>query len=86
MSDDLGRARKRNDEAQAQYELAGIDGLRQAERVWLSYRDLQCKAAAQRYEGGTMAPLAYSNCLKSLTDHRVDDLKGVYEEGEQKLE
>jgi uncharacterized protein YecT (DUF1311 family) len=86
MNDDLSRAKEKGEHDQISYEKAGIAGLKEAERAWLSYRDLQCKSAAQRYEGGTMAPLVYSNCLKTLTEQRIDDLKSVYEEGEQKLE
>jgi uncharacterized protein YecT (DUF1311 family) len=86
MSDDLRDAKQKDDRNQAKYEDAGIAGLKEAEHAWLTYRDLQCKMAAQRYEGGTMAPLAYSNCLQTLIEHRIDDLKSVYEEDDSKLE
>jgi uncharacterized protein YecT (DUF1311 family) len=86
MNEDLSHAKGSGDHAQMSYEEAGIAAMKDAERAWLSYRDLQCKAAAQRYEGGTMAPLAYSNCLKTLTEHRIDDLKNAYEQGEHRLE
>jgi len=86
MNDDLGRAKKKRDQDQVKYEQAVIDALSEAQRAWLTYREVQCKAAAQMYEPGTMAPLAYSNCLKTLTDHRIGDLKSVYEEGDEKLE
>jgi uncharacterized protein YecT (DUF1311 family) len=86
MTDDLAAARKRGDEEQIKYEETGIAGLKEAERTWLSYRDIQCKAAGQRYEGGSMAPMIYSQCLTTLTEHRTADLKSIYEDGDRKLD
>jgi len=86
MSDDLARAENRGDKTQMQYEQTAIAGLKDAERAWLSYRDIQCKAAGQQYEGGSMAPMIYSQCLTTITEHRIADLKSIYEDGDQKLE
>jgi uncharacterized protein YecT (DUF1311 family) len=63
-----------------------LDSLKQSEVAWLSYRDFQCKAAGRLYAGGSMAPLAVSGCLKTLTDQRIDALKSVYENGDRKLD
>jgi uncharacterized protein YecT (DUF1311 family) len=86
MSDDLALAQKEGDQNQIKYEQTALASLKEAERVWLSYRDLQCKAAGQQYEGGSMAPMIYSQCLKTLTTHRIADLKSVYEDGDRTLE
>lgn len=86
MSDDLARAEKRGEKKQIQYEQTAIASLEGAERAWLSYRDIQCKAAGQLYEGGSMAPMIYSQCLTILTEHRIADMKSIYEDGDQKLE
>jgi uncharacterized protein YecT (DUF1311 family) len=86
MTHDLARTQKAGDETQVKYEQAGIDNLKKAEREWLSYRDVQCKAAGQLYEGGSMSPMIYSKCLRALTEHRIVDLKTVYENGDQKLD
>jgi uncharacterized protein YecT (DUF1311 family) len=86
MTDDLARAEKEGDRDQVSYEQKGISNLKKAEDMWLSYRDAQCDAASQRHEGGSMVPLVYSHCMKTLTVHRIDDLKSVYEEGVQKLD
>lgn len=86
MNDDLQQAQKKDDQDQVRYEQAGINGLKGAQHAWSLYRDLQCKEAAQRYEPGTMTPIVSSNCLTTLTDHRIDDLKSVYEDAGQKLE
>src|SRR5215475_1287773 len=86
MTDDLIRAQKQNDQAQIEYEETAMASLKEAERTWLSYRDIQCRAAAQQYEGGSMAPMIYSQCLTKLTEHRTADLKSIYEDGKRKLD
>ena len=52
MADDLASAQKRGDQKQTKYEETAIASLKESERAWISYRDIQCKAAAQEYEGG----------------------------------
>lgn len=85
MTDDLARAQKQRDQNQINYEATAIASLKEAERTWISYRNIQCKAAAQQYEGGSMAPMIYSQCLTTLTEHRTADIKGIYEDGDRKL-
>jgi|SRR5580765_701625 len=86
MADDLARAQKRGDQKQIKYEETAIASLKEAERTWISYREIQCKAAAQQYEGGSMAPMIYSQCLTTVTEHRTADLKSIYEDGDRKLD
>ena len=86
MADDLARAQKAGDQRQTKYERTAITSLKEAERAWLSYRDIQCKAAGQQYEGGSMSPMIYSQCLTTLTEHRIADLKSIYEDGDRKLD
>ena len=86
MTDDLAQAQRRGDQKQTKYEETAIESLREAERTWISYRNIQCKAAGQQYEGGSMAPMIYSQCLTTLTEHRAADLKSIYEDGDRKLD
>jgi uncharacterized protein YecT (DUF1311 family) len=86
MTDDLARARKEADQQQIKFTQREITSLRQTERAWLSYRDLQCKAAGRLYEGGSMRPMIESACLTTLTEHRIADIKSIYEDGERKLD
>lgn len=86
MTDDLTRAQQRGDQRQIKYEETAIASLKEAERTWVSYRDIQCTAATQQYEGGSMAPMIYSQCLTTLTEHRTVDLKSIYEDGDRKLD
>ena len=49
--------------------------LRSAQRAWISYRDLACKAEAAANEGGTIAPMVASQCQERLTRARAADLE-----------
>ena len=82
-SDDLADAR--DDEEQAKLENTAIANLKHAEKAWLSYRDVQCNAAAD-FDPGSIAPMIYSQCLKTLTEHRIADLKSIYEGRGRKLD
>jgi hypothetical protein len=33
-----------------------------------------------------MAPMIYSQCLTTVTEHRTADLKSIYEDGDRKLD
>jgi uncharacterized protein YecT (DUF1311 family) len=45
MTNDKERAQKQGDQRQIEYEKTAVESLKQAERAWLTYRDLQCRAA-----------------------------------------
>lgn len=47
----------------------------QAEKDWLKFRDSHCKFEASQYEGGSMQPLVYYNCLNQLTKKRIVEIK-----------
>jgi uncharacterized protein YecT (DUF1311 family) len=86
MTKDLTRARSKGNEEQMKYEETAIASLKEAERAWLSYRDIQSKAAAQQYEGRSMAPMIYAQCLTQITEHRTAEIKSIYEDADQKLD
>ena len=46
-----------------------------AEKSWLLYRDNHCKFEKAVYEGGSIQPLIYFNCLEELTKKRIAELK-----------
>ncbi|KAF1050747.1 MAG: hypothetical protein GAK43_02691 [Stenotrophomonas maltophilia] len=46
-----------------------------AQKAWLNYRDLSCKFETSGVEGGSGYPMAYNNCLKAMTDHRIAELQ-----------
>lgn len=66
--------------AQLMTELAVDEGkdqqkLKQAQVVWLHYRDVNCESEASIYEGGTIRPAVYSHCLASMTQERTGRMK-----------
>ena len=50
-----------------------------AQLAWLQYRDLDCKFSADRFKGGSIAPLIYSGCKETLTKQRTTLLKNYLE-------
>ncbi len=51
-----------------------------SQRAWLKFRDTQCVLEAGRYAGGSMQPLARSNCLERLTKERAQQLRDLHRE------
>lgn len=49
--------------------------LRDAQRAWITFRDLACTAEVQPYAGGTIQSMLYANCLERLTLRRTEDLR-----------
>lgn len=47
----------------------------EAEKAWIKFRDSECRFAANRYRGGTIAPAIYSGCAKKLTTERIQHLE-----------
>ena len=60
------------------HETTALVKLRAAERAWDRYRDLQCQADEQQYEGGLISPSIAAVCLKSVTERRTEELKKTY--------
>lgn len=48
--------------------LSGVNNV----QVWQAYRESECNLVSQRYFGGTMASLVFSDCWISLTSQRID--------------
>jgi uncharacterized protein YecT (DUF1311 family) len=79
LEKDLAEAQRAKDPDQIRYCETGLSDLKEAERAWLQYRDLHCKAAKRRFEGGSMSPAVWSACMKQVTEHRIAELKQAYE-------
>lgn len=54
---------------------ATADQLVDAQLAWIKFRDTSCTAERDRFRGGSMAPMIYSNCIARLTNQRVKDLQ-----------
>jgi uncharacterized protein YecT (DUF1311 family) len=53
--------------------------LKQAQRLWLSLRNVECDWESLKYEGGTLAPVVMGNCLVDITKARTATLKNALE-------
>ena len=51
-----------------------------AQKDWLKFRDSHCKFEIEQYNGGSIQPLIYSNCLTQLTNARIENLKEIIED------
>jgi uncharacterized protein YecT (DUF1311 family) len=65
--------------------LVGFNGkdqqkLRQAQMLWLKYRDSNCESEASIYEGGSIRPAVYNHCLASMTQERTRRMKAFLAE------
>lgn len=60
------------------YRSRALEKLKAAELAWVHYRDAQCDAAEQQYEGGTIAPSIHAGCVTDLTDQRITELQKTY--------
>jgi uncharacterized protein YecT (DUF1311 family) len=60
--------------------LEGADAasLTKTQRLWIQYRDANCSAERDLYEGGTAKYAVYFACLESLTRGRTRELQVTY--------
>lgn len=56
----------------------GLTNLKNAERLWIQFRDANCDAEYELYQGGSAAPTVRVACLEEMTRHRTDELKTMY--------
>jgi uncharacterized protein YecT (DUF1311 family) len=55
------------------------NALRNAERLWVQFRDTTCAAERSLYDGGTAAGVAFVACIEEETRQREIDLLTMYE-------
>jgi uncharacterized protein YecT (DUF1311 family) len=65
-------------EAAAYFTAQDVQNLKEAERLWISYRDGVCKAEYGLWGGGSGGPNARTICLIRVTRQRTSDLKNAY--------
>lgn len=56
-------------------EVPAEDMLRQAQRAWITFRDLACDLESTLARGGSMQPLIYYSCLERETRMRTESLR-----------
>jgi len=50
-----------------------------AQQAWIKFRDSSCEFERSAYEGGSIAPMIYGNCLAAVTEQRTKDLQRYLE-------
>jgi uncharacterized protein YecT (DUF1311 family) len=83
---DIADAHKRSDQGQLRYDSTALFDLKSAQDAWTHYRDLQCHAAGQQFQGGSIQPIVVNKCLILVTLHRIDEIRAAYEIGGRSLE
>jgi len=49
-----------------------------AQRLWVRFRDANCAAERELYDGGSAAPMVYAACLAADTRQRARELNVIY--------
>ena len=65
-------------EIRGRLERADAENLTKTQRFWIQYRDSNCSAERDLYEGGTAKYPVYFACLESLTRVRTRELQVTY--------
>jgi uncharacterized protein YecT (DUF1311 family) len=50
-----------------------------AQRAWLTYRDANCDSVKFQYEGGSIQPMIWSQCMADTTQQRITTLTTAYD-------
>ena len=50
-----------------------------AQRAWLAYRDANCDSIKFQYEGGSIQPMIWSQCMADTTQQRIATLTTAYD-------
>jgi len=50
-----------------------------AQRAWLAYRDAHCDSVKFQYEGGSIQPMIWSQCMAETTQQRITTLTNAYD-------
>jgi uncharacterized protein YecT (DUF1311 family) len=58
-------------------EQGGADALREAQRLWISFRDKACEVEGYPMKGGSAEPLLVYGCMRVLTEERTAHLQGL---------
>lgn len=53
----------------------GRQALGNAEMAWINFRDLDCAFERDQFQGGSIAPMVYGNCLTERTQIRTAELQ-----------
>jgi uncharacterized protein YecT (DUF1311 family) len=58
---------------------ASLSKLLAAQRAWLAYRDASCDSVKFQYDGGSIEPMIWSQCMADTTQQRITTLRNAYD-------
>lgn len=58
---------------------ASLSKLLAAQRAWLAYRDANCDSVKFQYDGGSIQPMIWSQCMADTTQQRITTLSNAYD-------
>jgi uncharacterized protein YecT (DUF1311 family) len=61
---------------------ASLTKLLAAQRAWLVYRDANCDSVKFQYDGGSIQPMIWSECMADTTRQRITTLSKAYDTGD----
>lgn len=48
-----------------------------SQKDWLKYKNSHCRFETELFDGGSIQPLIYANCLSQKTQERADELEAA---------
>ncbi len=79
LKKNLSEAQKQNDHDQITHNETALAKLLTAQRSWLTYRDANCDSVKFQYEGGSIQPMIWSQCMADTTQQRITTLTTAYD-------
>jgi uncharacterized protein YecT (DUF1311 family) len=79
MKRNLATAQEQNSATQITYNETAMTKLLAAQRAWLAYRDANCNSVKFQYEGGSIQPTIWSQCMAETTQQRITILTTAYD-------
>jgi uncharacterized protein YecT (DUF1311 family) len=79
MKKNLLVAQHDNNAPLATHNEASLSKLLAAQRAWLAYRDANCDSVKFQYDGGSIQPMIWSQCMADTTQQRITTLSNAYD-------
>jgi uncharacterized protein YecT (DUF1311 family) len=79
MKKNLSVAQHDNNAVLLTHNETSLTKLLAAQRAWLAYRDAHCDSVKFQYEGGSIQPMAWSQCMADITEQRITTLSTAYD-------
>jgi len=79
MKKTLSTSLQKNDQSAVTYNQTAMNKLLAAQRAWLTYRDANCDSIKFQYEGGSIQPTIWSQCMNETTQQRITTLTTAYD-------